>query len=162
MGPQDYATRTDYRPPARWYQRANRLGVWIVVAGLAPRDVVVLEVPGRSSGRTRRVPVVVTSHDGADHLVALAGESQWVRNVRAAGGAAVLRRRGRRPVRLVEVPVGQRAPVLRAYLEAARSRSGDEGAASQARSYFGVDPDADLSELAAIEARYPVFRVEDR
>ena len=162
MDPQDYAARTDYRPPSAWYQRANRLGVLLGRLGLVPRDVVVLKVRGRRSGRPRRTPVLRTPHAGAEHLVALAGESQWVRNVRAASGEAVLRRRGARPVRLVEVPVGERAPVLAAYLARARQRSGPDAAAAQARHYFGVEPGASVDDLAAIAGHYPVFRVEDR
>lgn len=160
MPAQDYSARTAYRPPARWYQLLNnRLGVALAALGLTPRGVVALEVRGRRSGRVRRVPVVRTRCDGHDHLVALAGESQWVRNVRAADGHAVLRRgRGRR-VLLTELPVTERAPVLAAYLQQGRERGGDRTADDQARSYFGLDPDPTLDELQGIAGHYPVFRV---
>ena len=103
--PQNYAAPIPYRPPAGWYRRLNRLvGVPLTSLGLAPREAVTLEVRGRRSGRLRRIPVLVTEHQGERYLVALAGESQWVRNVRAADGHAVLRRRGPCRVRLAEVP----------------------------------------------------------
>jgi glyoxylase-like metal-dependent hydrolase (beta-lactamase superfamily II) len=133
----------------------------LTTLGLAPRDAVTLEVRGRRSGRPRRIPILVTWYEGADYLVALAGESQWVRNVRAAGGEAVLRRRGARRVRLVEVPVEVRAPVLAAYLEAGRRRSGEPAAREQARWYFGLDEPPSPQSLAELAPRYPVFRVTD-
>ena len=83
MKPQDYSARTAYRPPAAWYRRTNGLGVLLTSAGLAPRDAVTLQVRGRTSGKARRVPILRTRYEGEDYLVALAGESQWVRNVRA-------------------------------------------------------------------------------
>ena len=42
LKPQDYSTRTTYRPPAAWYQRLNWLGVRLTSLGLAPRDAVTL------------------------------------------------------------------------------------------------------------------------
>lgn len=161
LHPQDYSGEGSYRPPARWYRRLNPIGVPLTTLGLAPRDAVTLEVSGRRSGRPRRIPILVTRHEGADYLVALAGESQWVRNVRAAGGRAVLRRRRTRRVRLVEVPVEQRAPVLAAYLDAGRRRSGDRAAREQARWYFGLEEAPTPERLADLSPRYPVFRVTD-
>lgn len=161
LHPQDYSGDGSYRPPARWYRRLNPIGVPLTTLGLAPRDAVTLEVRGRRSGRPRRIPVLVTRHEGADYLVALAGESQWVRNVRAAGGEATLRRRGTRWVRLEEVPVAQRAPVLAAYLEAGRRRGGEAAAREQAKWYFGLEEPATPEELAELAPRHPVFRVTD-
>lgn len=159
MQPQDYSARERYRRPSGWYRRLNWLGVALTSLGLAPRGVVVLEVPGRRSGRTRRVPVVRTHHAGADHLVSLAGESQWVRNLRAAGGRAVLRRLRARPARLEEVPDAERPGVIAAYLQAGQVRGGERTAANQARFYFGIDPDADVDDIRAVSSHYPVFRI---
>jgi len=161
LHPQDYSGEGSYRPPARWYRRVNPVGVPLTTLGLAPREAVTLEVRGRRTGQPRRLPILVTRHEGADYLVALAGESQWVRNVRAAGGQAVLRRRGTRRVRLDEVSVAQRAPVLAAYLEAGRRRSGEPAARQQAKWYFGLDEPPTLERLAELAPRYPVFRVVD-
>ena len=104
MDPQKYSARTAYRPPADWYQRFNKIGVPLIALGLAPQDAVVLEVQGRKSGKTRRTPILRTRYNGDDFLVALAGEAQWVRNVRAAGGEAAIRHRLRRRVGLHELP----------------------------------------------------------
>ncbi|MCP3420311.1 MBL fold metallo-hydrolase [Nocardioides pinisoli] len=159
--PQHYAARVRYRPPQAWYRRLNHLvGVPLTTWGLAPRDAVTLEVRGRTSGRTRRTPVLLTEHRGATYLVSLAGESQWVRNVRAASGEAVLRQRGARRVRLREVPVHERADVLAAYVAAARRRSGPDVADRATRDYFGLEHPT-LSQLDAVAERYPVLQVLD-
>jgi deazaflavin-dependent oxidoreductase (nitroreductase family) len=159
MHPQEYSHRTGYRPPAAWYRRLNWLGVVLTSLGLAPRDAVTLQVRGRRSGKPRRTPILRTPYRGQDYLVALAGESQWVRNVRAAGGQAILRRRAAHRVQLQELPPEQRPEVIAEYLRRGRQRSGAKAAAKQARSYFGLHPDASVAEIRAVADYYPVFRV---
>jgi hypothetical protein len=89
--------------------------------------------------------------------VSLAGEAEWVRNLRANGYHAALRRLTAKPVHLTEIPVDGRAPILKAYLtKRAYSKSPDY----EAREFFGVSRDASLDDLAAIAGRYPVFRIE--
>ncbi len=161
LGPQDYTARTAYRPPSRAYAWLNRhLGVRLARRGWTPGGVASLEVPGRSSGRLRCTPVVVTRHLGRDHLVAIAGEAHWVRNVRANGGRAVLRRGRALPVVLRELPVGQRPPVIAAYLDQAERRGGAASARRQAEHYFGLGLHATPEDIAGVADRYPVFRVE--
>lgn len=163
LRPQDYSADTRYRAPARLYGRLSRwIGVPLTSAGLAPRHAVTLEVAGRRSGRPRRNPVLVTTWAEADYLVSLAGESEWVRNVRAAGGRAVLHRRGARPVHLLELPPASRAPVLAAYQAAGAKRSGEAAARLQARYNFGLGPAPTLADFERIAHRYPVFQVHDR
>lgn len=160
MEPQDYSARTRYRPPAAWYRRLNRLiGVPLTRLGLAPRDAVTLEVPGRRSGKPRRVPILRTRSHGDDYLVALAGEAEWVRNVRAAEGQAVLHRRGAQPVELEEVPETERVPVIAEYLKQGQRRGGSKAAAGQARFYFGLGPEPAPEDIAEIAPYYPVFRI---
>lgn len=159
MKPQDYSARTAYRPPSGWYRRLNWLGVLLTSVGLAPRNAVTLEVRGRRSGKLRRVPILRTRFHAEDHLVALAGESQWVRNVRAAQGHAVIRRGRARRVRVEELPPADRPEVIAEYLRAGRRRSGAEANAKQARYYFGLGPDASIEDIRGIADNYPVFRI---
>ena len=70
------------------YLRFQPLGTLLTAAGISPHYVITLEVPGRRSGVIRRTTLVRVARDGGHYLVALAGESEWVRNVRAAGGAS--------------------------------------------------------------------------
>ena len=159
MKPQDYSTRARYRPPAAWYQRLNWLGVPLTSLGLAPRDAVTLGVRGRKSGKARRIPILRTRYQGDDYLVSLAGESQWVRNVRADHGRAVIRRRGARHVRLEELAPDDRGEIIAEYLRAGRGRSGAKANAQQFRYYFGLEPRASPAAIAAIADYYPVFRI---
>ena len=115
---------------ARWLYRGgrpNRLakvvnGVWakLFSFGVARDYLVTLEVRGRRSGRTMTLPMVMAVVDGQRYLVSMLGERvDWVRNVRAAGGHAVLIHGRREAVRLEDVPVPLRAPILKAYLRRA-------------------------------------------
>jgi glyoxylase-like metal-dependent hydrolase (beta-lactamase superfamily II) len=148
-----------YRPPPPWYARLQWLGLALTRLGLTPRDVLTLEVRGRTSGRVRRTNVVQAELGRDRYLVSLTGESQWVRNVRAAGGRVVLGRRHRYAATLVEVPPSDRAPVLRAWLHRPGRRPGSRRVAGDARVLFGVGPAATVEELAGVAHRHPVFRV---
>jgi len=112
--------------------------------------LVALEVVGRKTGRIISFPLVMVTVDGQRYLASMLGEHvQWVSNVRAADGKAVLFSGGREEVRLEEIPVDQRAPILKAYLQVA------EGA----RPHVEVDKDAPLAEFEKIAAAHPVFKL---
>ncbi|MBX9388155.1 nitroreductase/quinone reductase family protein [Streptomonospora nanhaiensis] len=144
----------------RWFYRGGRpngaaraIDRWtaaLYARGVAPDHLVALEVAGRRTGRAVTVPLVMAAVDGGRYLVSMLGEDvNWVRNVRAAGGAAAILHGRRERVRLEEVPVGERAPVLRAYLRRARN----------ARAHLPVRADAPLAEFARAARAVPVFRV---
>ena len=135
--------------PHRWARIENRLWAAVFAAGFWNRAAT-LEVRGRKSGRLISFPVAIAEHRGERYLVAMLGDhTNWVRNARAASGSAVLRQGRRRPVQLEEIPVGQRAPVLRRYL----------GIAPGARPHFPVARGAPLEDFERIAAQYPVFRI---
>jgi deazaflavin-dependent oxidoreductase (nitroreductase family) len=118
--------------------------------GVASNYLVTLEVTGRKSGRIFSLPLVMAIVDGRRYLVSMLGNNvQWVHNVRAAGGKAVLRHGRREEIRLEELPADQRAPILKAYLQRAPG----------ARPHVPVNKDAALSEFEKIAAAIPVFRV---
>ena len=150
-------TRSDFKQWLYRGQRPNWIArmfnrPWAVLAswGVAPNYLVNLEVTGRKSGRTVSLPVVVAVVDGQRYLVSMLGEHvQWVHNVRAAGGRAVLKNGGREEVHLEEVPPDARAPILRAYLQRAPG----------ARPHVPVNKDAPLAEFDKVAAAFPVFRV---
>lgn len=131
-------------------RRLARMWAAVFGLGLAPRRWVTLEVPGRRSGRVARFPLGMADHDGQWYLVPMLGEQcNWVQNVRAAGGRATLRHRRAVACRLVEVPVSDRAPVIKRYLEQVPG----------ARPHIRVDRRAPVTDFEAIAPRYPVFRV---
>jgi len=74
-----------------------------------------LTVTGRRTGRAYSVPVLPVEHGGARYLVSPRGETDWVRNVRASGTARLGRHGRQRTVRVTEIPVPEREPILTAY-----------------------------------------------
>lgn len=159
LGPVDYAAPARYQPTPPIYQRLQPVGWWLTGLGLSPRYAVVLEVPGRRSGVIRRTQLVRVDLDGEQYLVSLSGESQWVRNVRAAAGRVVVGRRVRRAATLAEIPVADRPAVIRAYLGRAGRRGRSWGTAGEARHYFGVDAVPTDEQLRGVVERYPVFHI---
>ena len=150
-------TKTNFH---RWLYREQRPnwiarilnGAWAAVAssGVASNYLVTLEVTGRKSRRIVSLPLVMVVVDGQRYLVSMLGDNvQWVHNVRAAGGRAVLRSGRREEIQLEEVPADQRAPILRAYLQRAPG----------ARPHVPVNKDAPLAEFQEVAAAFPVFRV---
>ena len=137
--------------PTRLGRWVNRLMGWWSGLGLPPRFQAALEVRGRTSGRTRSNPVVIATVEGKRYLVSMLGpESDWVKNVEAAGGNVAIRRGRRRQVHLVLVPPEQRAPVLQEYVRVAAS----------GRQHFPLRASDSLSEFALIAGRYPVYRID--
>ncbi|WP_198950179.1 nitroreductase/quinone reductase family protein [Kineosporia sp. A_224] len=137
--------------PQRLARGLNRLWAFVFAAGwFSPGNAMTLEVRGRRTGKTIAFPVVVAEHDGGRYLVSMLGEdANWVQNVRAADGQGVLRRHGAEQVRLVEVAPADRAPILRAYLDAAPG----------ARPHIPVDRRAPLEEFDRIADQYPAFMI---
>jgi deazaflavin-dependent oxidoreductase (nitroreductase family) len=140
----------DWRPTCLG-RLVNGALAWLSGLGLTPRILITLQVKGRRSGRLRSKVLVVAKHDGQLYLVSMLGEaSDWVRNVRAAGGRAFVRRGRSRSVKLTEVPVSERGPILKTYCHVATS----------GRHHFPVPHTASISEFDAIAEHYPVFRID--
>ncbi len=126
------------RPPIFVRRVFNPIAIRFGIAGTKA-----LVVPGRRSGAARRAAVIPVDHDGARHLVSPRGETQWVRNLRAAGGLGELRSRaGVERFQAVELSVAERPPVIAAY-RAAAGRA--------VASFFARLPDP---------ADHPVFRLD--
>ena len=138
------------RRPTRFAKLLNRSWARIYSLGILPSSLVGLETRGRRSGLVHSTAVVVADYGDERYLVSMLGESvDWVRNVRAANGEAVLRHGRRERVRLKEVPVAERAPVLRAYYKRAQG----------ARWHFDVTDPSSIEEFEKTAELYPVFRI---
>lgn len=146
----------------RWLYRTGRPG-WIAKAlngandrlfatgRISPERAVTLVVVGRKTGRDVRVPLVVADYEGERYLVSMLGaDANWVANVRASLGRATLRRGADTPVLLTDVPVNDRAPIIRRYLELAPG----------ARPHIPVDRRAPVTVFETIAADYPVFHID--
>src|SRR5690242_13317726 len=111
----------------------------------------VLAVRGRKSGEWRTTPVNPLTLDGERYLVAPRGNTQWVRNMRVAGGGELRVGRRTEPFTATELADEDKPRVLRAYLKRWKFEVGVF--------FNGVGADAPEAKLLEIAPGYPVFRV---
>ena len=144
---------THYRRPGWFTQRVfNPIVAGLTKTGLSVKGSRVLEVRGRKTGQPRKVPVNLLEHFDELYLVAPRGETEWVRNVRAADGrlSLILGRR-RQEMIATELDDSEKVPILREYLRRWKSEVG--------MFFDGVGPDSSDTEIAAIANKHPVFRL---
>jgi len=138
-----------------WFTRNvfNRLVALGTRLGLSLAGSRVLEVKGRTSGEWRKTPVNLLVVGGDRYLVAPRGHTQWVRNMRVAGGGRLVLGRRSEEFAATEIGDDEKPPLLRAYLEKWKWEVG---------AFFGgVGPDASDEELRRIAPDHPVFRIAD-
>ena len=128
-----------------------------IVAGLTKLGISVygsrvLFVKGRKSGEWRTTPVNPLHADGARYLVSPRGNTQWVRNMRAAGGGELHIGRKVEAFTATEVSDDAKPAILRAYLKHWKFEVGVF--------FDGVDASAPEEKLREIAPRHPVFRIE--
>ena len=135
-----------------WFTRNvfNRAVALLTKAGLSVWGSRELRVRGRKSGEWRSTPVNLLTHGGRRYLVAPRGETQWVRNLRAAGGSGELRL-GRRveAFHATEIADADKEDVLRAYLKRWKAEVGVF--------FDGVGADSPVEDVRRIAPRHPVF-----
>ena len=103
-----------------------------------------LAIKRRRSGELQRLPVIPLDHDGAQYLISVRGESDWVKNLREAGEAELSSKRGARLVTATEIPPQECGAILEAY----QAKAG-----KAVESHFKALPDA---------ADHPVFRLDPK
>lgn len=136
--------------PNRVARVLDRCTAALYALGVAPNYLITLEVRGRRTGQAVTLPLVMVVVGKERYLVSMLGESvNWVRNVRAAKGEVTLSHGRREEVRLEEVMIDHRAPILKAYLKRAPN----------ARAHLPVHKDAPLVEFERVASLFPVFRV---
>ena len=117
-------TDTHYRKPG-WFTKHifNNVVKGLTRLGLSVWGSRIIEVRGRTSGEPRRTAVNLLTLDGTEYLVAPRGETQWVRNLRAADGQVdVLIGRRRQSHVATELSGADTVGVLRAYPQALEGR----------------------------------------
>jgi len=129
----------------------NRVVSGLTRCGISVAGSRVLEVPGRKSGEPRRTPVNLLTVDGARYLVAPRGHTQWVRNLRAGGRGRLLLGRRSEPFTATELPDGEKAALLRAYLKRWKFEVGVF--------FDGVGPDSPDADFQRIAPDHPIFRI---
>jgi deazaflavin-dependent oxidoreductase (nitroreductase family) len=143
---------TDYQRPG-WFTKHvfNPMVAGFTRMGVSLVGSRVLEVKGRKSGEWRRTPVNPLDYEGERYIVAPRGETQWVRNMRAAGGGRFRKGRKIEDFTATEVPDEEKLPLLRAYL---KKWAWEVGAF-----FGGVGAEAPEEDLRRIAPDHPVFRV---
>jgi deazaflavin-dependent oxidoreductase (nitroreductase family) len=138
-----------YERPQRAAIAANVVIRWLAELGISIMGTKALHVRGRASGKQRVVVVNVLTVDGVDYLVSPRGNTQWARNVRAAGDVEVGPRWRRRRRRASELADSVKPELLRRYLD---------------RWYWevkghmaGLTPDSDDDQCRAAAPSIPVF-----
>jgi len=105
------------KPPALTRKIFNPLAMTFGLSGVAT-----LAVKTRKTGDTQRVPVIPAEVDGTTYIVSTRGESEWVRNIRAAGEVTLVNKGASRTYQVTELPVEKRDPIIAAYrLKAGRT-----------------------------------------
>ncbi|MEA5359390.1 nitroreductase family deazaflavin-dependent oxidoreductase [Amycolatopsis sp., V23-08] len=144
-------TETRYLKPGKSTNVFNELVAKLTKMGVSLLGSRVLTVVGRKSGEPRSTPVNLLTIDGVDYLVAARGETQWVRNLRAAGQGQL--RVGRRDDTFTYRELGddEKPAILRAYLKRWKF---------EVSAFFeGVDAKASDEKLREIAPGYPVFEI---
>ena len=129
----------------------GRLLTFFVRIGLIRDHFYVLEVRGRRSGRTFTLPVDPIELEGRRYLVCARGNSNWVRNARAAGQVVLVRAMRRRRYAVRELSPGMRSPILKAYLDRF---------AGEVQRFFPVPKGSPVESFNDLAPRYPVFELQ--
>ncbi|HEY1161567.1 MAG TPA: nitroreductase/quinone reductase family protein [Candidatus Dormibacteraeota bacterium] len=142
-----------YRRPG-WFDLKiqNQAVAALTRAGISIWGSRVLRIRGRKSGEWRSAPVNLLTYDGQRYLVSPRGQTQWVRNLRAAGSGQLLLGKRVEPFQGVEIGDADKVPILSAYLKRWKMEVG--------QFFSGVSADSPEEELRRIAPDHPVFRVE--
>jgi deazaflavin-dependent oxidoreductase (nitroreductase family) len=144
-------TEVRYLAPARSDRLFNALIRRLVRWGISVWGARELRVVGRKSGEIRTTVVNLLDVDGVRYLVAPRGTTEWVRNLRVAGGGEL--RVGRRVEGFTgrELTDDEKLPVLRAYLV--------RWAFEVGRFFDGLTAESADDELRAAAPGFPAFEV---
>ncbi|MDZ7886649.1 MAG: nitroreductase/quinone reductase family protein [Mycobacterium sp.] len=139
--------------PPRWLKPLNRVFLLLRRVG-AMKDMHVLTVAGRRTGKLRSTPLTVVQLDDIRYLLEGFPGADWARNVRAADGRAQLAANGTTEnVRLVELDAEAAVPVLRQWPEHAAD-------GSKIMKDAGIVDDVTADAFATLAGRCAVFRIE--
>ena len=128
----------------------NRLFGIAIGLGIGLRHNYVVEVRGRKSGQIFSTPIDLLEAGGRRYLVAPRGDTNWVRNARAAGRVTLRKGHQSDDFAVREVGLAERPELLKAYL--------DRFALTVQR-YFPIPRGSPASEFTPIAERYPVFEL---
>ena len=110
-------TYARYEEPNRAARAANALIRWLAELGISIAGTRALRVRGRKTGKQRAVVINLLTVDGVDYVVSPRGNTQWARNVRAAGVVDIGPRWRSKHTAISEVPDDAKPELLRRYLD---------------------------------------------
>lgn len=142
---------THYLKPKPFDQAMNNFVGWLARHGVSVMGSAELSVLGRKSGEWRRLPVNPLPYEGGPYLISARGHSEWVRNMRAAGGGRLKVGRRVQEFTAVELSDAEKPAVLRTYLKKWGWEVG--------RFFGDVDVNSTDEELLAAAPKHPVFRI---
>jgi deazaflavin-dependent oxidoreductase (nitroreductase family) len=109
------AQTTSTRVPS-WVPYFNLIARRLLALGVPMGPDVLLTVRGRKSGLPRTTPVTLCEYGGRRGLISPFGETDWARNLRAAGRATISFRRKTEEVATVELAAPEAAAFIRDVL----------------------------------------------
>ena len=130
---------------------SNKFTATLLRAGVKLGNMALLTVRGRKSGLPRTTPVTLVEQDGQRWLIAPFGEVNWVRNLRAAGEAALTQGSHSETISVTELTAEEAAPILKQSLARAPSFL---------RAYFDVTSTSPLKDFEREALNHPVFLVK--
>ncbi|HEV3354278.1 MAG TPA: nitroreductase family deazaflavin-dependent oxidoreductase [Acidimicrobiales bacterium] len=142
-----------YKKPG-WFTKHvfNNVVAGLTRLGISVLGSRVLRVRGRTSGEWRTTPVNLLTFEGERYLVAPRGETQWVKNIRKAGGGELQLGRKTEPIQVVELSDDEKPDLLRAYLKRWKAEVGVF--------FDGVSATSSDEEVRRIAPKHPVFRIQ--
>ena len=140
---------TRYEEPNRIARAGNAVIRGLAELGISIAGTRALQVRGRKTGKPRAVVVNLLTLDGVDYVVSPRGNTQWARNVRAAGELEIGPRWRRRRAEINEVSDDAKPELIRRYLARWYWQVKDYGG--------GLTPDSTDEQLRAGAPSIPVF-----
>ena len=140
----------------RWVTMFGGVAKCLLAAGVPLGFNGLITIRGRTTGLPRTTPVAIIDVSGKRWIWAPWGDVNWVRNLRAAGGATITVRRRSEEVTATELDRAERVAFFRDVLDPV-ARDIPFG-----RSFIRVVDGTDLDDpIAAAEGR-PVFELRPR
>jgi deazaflavin-dependent oxidoreductase (nitroreductase family) len=110
------AAQTESTHVPSWVPYFNVIARRLLALGVPMGPDVLLTVRGRKSGLPRTTPVTLCEYAGRRGLISPFGETDWARNLRAAGQATISFKRKTEEVTAVELTAPEAAAFIRDVL----------------------------------------------
>ncbi|MFE3194411.1 nitroreductase family deazaflavin-dependent oxidoreductase [Nocardia sp. NPDC059240] len=137
----------------RRVRQFNKVIVSLQRIGIAWGPTHLLTMPGRRTGLTRTAPINVVSIAGQRYIIQVYPSAAWVTNARSTETVTLSRGRRSSTVRLVEVPIPERRPLLHDHVLNSPKRVAELFVRS------GLTARADVATVMAAADRIAIFRV---